>query len=117
MKTYRLIILFSLALLGCVESIFTAGCIAAELEELFDTLDEDDFASITSYLGNIPVALQKLKTYRQYDVATQAFMNVCKDKRQTVDSVENTFEQKLLFLKGKGIRDPTKNITKTLDCH
>lgn len=88
------------------ESSFNAGCIAVELEELFDTLNEDDFELITSYLRDIPEALQKLKSFRQYDVAIQAFMNVCKGRRQNVDSEHNSFERKILFLKEKGITDP-----------
>lgn len=88
------------------ESHFTAGCIAAELEELFDTLNENDFELITSYLENIPDALQKLKSIRQYDVAIQSFMDVCKSRRQQADPKDSSFEHKILFLKRKGVMDP-----------
>lgn len=90
-----------------IENVFSAGCVAADLEQLFDTLNEKDFKIITSYLHNIPDALQKLKTFRQYDVAIQAFMNVCKDQRQlAVGPDADSVERKLTYLKAKGINDP-----------
>lgn len=89
------------------DNIFNSGCIAAEMEELFDTLDEKDFRIITSYLQDIPAALLKLKTFRQYDVAIQAFMNVCKQRRQdAIGPDDDTLKRKFEYLKLKGIIDP-----------
>src|SRR6185312_10969618 len=88
------------------DNIFSNGCIAAELEELFDTLTDKDFKVITGYLQNIPDALQKLKTFRQYDVAIQAFMDVCKKQREkTTGGSDDILERKFKYLKSRGIKD------------
>jgi len=85
-----------------IDDVYSAGCIAVELEILFDKLSEDDFSKISSYLSNVPDALKKFKTSREYDTSIQTFINVCTDRKMK----DCLVEQKLRHIKSKGINDP-----------
>jgi hypothetical protein len=90
-----------------LDDIFSAGVKAAELEILFDRLSEKDFKNITSYLSNVPNALQKFKISREFDTAIHAFVNLVQNRKTNTNGKNgDLIEAKLTHLKNKGIADP-----------
>ncbi len=85
-----------------IDDVYSAGCLAADLEVFFDTLTENDFIQITSYLENVPKGLSKFKNSRQYDTAIKAFVDLSYERKIE----RELFPRKLKHLKNKGIIDP-----------
>lgn len=76
---------------------------AADLERMLDNLQEQEFSTLSNYLGDIPTALDTLFRNREHDVIIQALVGSPKEGRDHPDF----FPEFIKYLREtKSIKDP-----------